>query len=446
MSYINENSPVVALPEFEIFETIPVQTSIESTVIEEKHPESQLNSGGHIEFVIKTAENEFIRVIDTVIQTKFRVHLRKTDNTAIADADWNKVSIINNAGDSMWGQIDISIGDAQTTRPLHTHPYKAYIHTILNCPTEAKNTFLKLRGFTEDDFTDAQIHKPNTERQNMIKWKSGSKNFGKICEFWTPLHCDLFQQSKNLVGGITVKVRLIPNRPEHFFITDDAKLIPTLHFEEVVLHVKQRTVNGDVAIGILRGLSLNTAKYPINRVEVRSHTIDRGTTSRNLDNIYVGTIPRRAYICFVNNEAFSGSYTKNPFFFHHYNIGSIACFVNSEMVGRKPYKPDYDADYFGREYYNLLKISGQYNNGIMTTITPEQFKKGYTIFAFDLTRDNSHGFLKSGYVDPPKTLSHLRLSLQFKTELTETISAIIYTEWDDMIQIDSLKNAIISND
>src|SRR6266496_4968748 len=114
MSFITENSPVIALPELEVFETMPVQTSIEGTVIEEQIPQSQLNSGGHIEFIFKTAENEFIRVMDTIVQTKFRVHLRKTDNADITDTDWNKVSIINNAADSLWGQIDMSIGDTQT--------------------------------------------------------------------------------------------------------------------------------------------------------------------------------------------------------------------------------------------------------------------------------------------------------------------------------------------
>ena len=169
MSFITENSPVIALPELEVFETMPVQTSIEGTVIEEQIPQSQLNSGGHIEFIFKTAENEFIRVMDTIVQTKFRVHLRKTDNADITDTDWNKVSIINNAADSLWGQIDMSIGDTQTTKPLHTHVYKAYIHAIMNTTKDAKNTFMKLRGFTDDDFDDAKVNKPNLERQKLIK-------------------------------------------------------------------------------------------------------------------------------------------------------------------------------------------------------------------------------------------------------------------------------------
>ena len=447
MSFVNENSPVVALPELEVFETVPVQTSIEDTVVEELIPLSQLNSGGHIEFIIKTAENEFIRPIDTLLQTRFRVKLMKSDNSAVTDEDWKSVSIINNPGDSLFQQVDVSIGEQQTTKPLHTHAYKSYIYTLLNSPQEAKNTFLKLRGFEEDDFSVFNSNKPNEKRQELIRWKSGDKTLGRVCEFWTPINVDLFQQGKDLIGGITVKIRLIPNRPEHFFmVTDGTKILPSVIFEDIYLHVKQRSINGDVTLGVLQGLQISPAKYPINRVEVRSHTIDQGTTTRNLENIYIGTAPRRVYVCFVNNEAYSGSYTKNPFYFQHYDIASIACFVNSEMIGRRPYKPDYDLNYFGREYINFLRIAGQYNNGILTTITPEQYKNGYTIFAFDLTRDNSQGFLKSGYIDPPKKFSHLRFNITFKKALPETISAVIYSEWDDLILIDSMKNAIVAGD
>lgn len=446
MSYINETSPVVALPEIEVFETIPVQTTVEQTIDEAIIPISQLNSGAHVEFIIKTSENEFIKVNDTMLQTRFRVKLSKTDSTAVTEDDWKKVSIINNPADSMWGQIDVSIGETQTTKPLHTHPYKAYISTILNTPKEVKNTFLKLRGFADDNFSETLRNKTNDERKKLIRWKSGDKSLGRLCEFWTPLHVDLFQQSKDLIGGLTIKIRLIPSRPELFFITEDSKLLPSIHFEDIYLHIRQRQINGDVALGVLQGVAISPAKYPINRVEVRSYTIDRGTTMRNLENIIVGTIPRRVYICFVNNEAFAGSYTKNPFFFHHYDISSIACFVNSELISRRPYKPDYDLEYLGYEYIKFLKISGQYNNGILTGITPEQYKEGYTIFAFDLTRDNSYGFAKSGYCDMPKRFSHLRFTVHFKNALPETISAIIYCEWDDIVMIDSLKNAIITSD
>lgn len=447
MAFINENSPVVALPELEVFENIPVQTSIEDTIIEELIPQSQLNTGAHVEFIIKTADNEFIKPMETLLQSRFKVKLRKVDNTAITDADWAKVSLVNNAAHSMWAQIDVSIGESQTTASLQTYPYKAYIDSVIHTSKEAKDTYQKLIGFTDDDFTNDKIHKPDTTRTKLIQppTTATDKSIGCLCELWTPLNIDLFRQPKDLIGGLTVKLRLIPSRPEFLFMCSDANIIPSIEFEDIYLHVSERTISGDVALGIMQGLMISPAKYPINRCEVRSHTIDRGTMIRNLDNLIIGTMPRKVYVAFTSNAGFGGSYTKNPFYFDNYNISSIACYVNSQMVSRRPQKPDYELPYFTKEYLNFLKVSGQFNNLIQTTITPEKYKTGYTIFAFDLTRDKSGGFLKEGYCDPPKKFSNLRFTVQFNSALTETISAIIFCEWDDLVIIDAMKNAYLGN-
>ena len=448
MSILTPETPVIALPELDLFENIPIQTQIESTVTEEILPISQLNSGAHIEFIVKTHENEFIRPCEAMIQVAYRVKLRKTDATNIAAADWEKVSMINNAADSMFGQIDVSIGETQTTKPLFTHPYRAYIHTVLHAPEEAKKTFLKLRGFDDDDFSSEKIHKPQKKRIAHLKPESTAtdQSISKKGEFWFPIHSDIFRQMKDLVGDITLKIRLIPSRPEFFFMTEDEKLIPSIHFEEVVLHLVSRNVNGSVVLGIREGLMRSPAKYPVDKVEVRTHTIDTGTTSRILDNIYNGTIPRFVLIAFVDNDAFSGSYTKNPFYFDHYDLGSISCYVNSVLINRRPFKPDHNLAYFGKEYINFLKVIGQLNNNITTTITPEQYKKGFFMIPWDLTRDGTQGYLTSGYSDAPTTDSNLRFAVTFNKPLEKTITAIIYCAWDGLNLIDNFRNAAVSAD
>ncbi len=55
------------------------------------------------------------------------------------------------------------------------------------------------------------------------------------------------------------------------------------------------------------------AKYPIERVEVRSMTINAGVTGKPLENVINGVLPRRIYLYFLTNEAFNGSYETNPF-------------------------------------------------------------------------------------------------------------------------------------
>ena len=447
MAFINENSPVVALPQLELFDTMPIQTSIDDTTEQEYIPVCQLNTGSNTEIIVKTHDNEFIKPLDIMLRVRFNVHLRHSDNTAITEDHWKSLSLINNIGHSLWSGVDLAAGETLLTTPSNTYPLKAYIKNAINMTSEAKSTIGKLIGFTDENFTSSTTaNSPNEERKKYIKYVEGTnKGIGRLCELWVPLCIDFLNQPKDIIGGIELKFKFIPSRPEFLFMCSDPKLIPSINYKDIILYGSEQTINTDVTIGIHQGLLMSPARYAINNEEVRTHTIDQGTNIRNLDNILSGTLPRYVLLMFANNEAVAGSYTKNPFYFNHYNVGSIACYANSQLVGRKPQKPDYTLPFFMKEYINFLKVIGQWGNHIQTTITPEMYKNGYTIFAWDLTRDGSHGYFKSGYVDPPKTRSTLKFTVQFNNPLPETISAIIFCSWDEQINFDALKNAIVNS-
>jgi hypothetical protein len=112
MSIVSESSPVTTLAEYDLFGLPAVQTTVESTIQTEHRPISILNSGGHIEFNIPTAINEYIIPNETHLLVKLRVILNKTDKTDVVANDENNVSIVNNFLNSLLQQIDFCIGDA----------------------------------------------------------------------------------------------------------------------------------------------------------------------------------------------------------------------------------------------------------------------------------------------------------------------------------------------
>ena len=69
-------------------------------------------------------------------------------------------------------------------------------------------------------------------------------------------------------------------------------------------------------------------------------------------------------------------------------------------------------------------------------ISLEEYSKGFTLFAFDLTPDLDEGshfhLVKQG---------NLRLELHFKTGLPQTINVIVYAEFD-VIEIDKARNVL----
>jgi len=230
-------------------------------------------------------------------------------------------------------------------------------------------------------------------------------------------------------------MRLIPARPEFLFQCNDTNILPSIVFDDINLHYTLRRVAGRIHDAHEQGWLISPLKYPITRTEVRTHIVDAGVTNRNLHNLITGTMPRKIYVAFVDNQAVGGAYTKNPFYFHHQNISSISCYVDSKLIDGRPQKPDHQLPYFGQEYINFLRCSGQFNNNIKTTISPEQYKNGYTIFGWDLTQSKSDGYQKSGYIDIPDKSATLRISVDFNTPLAQPVSAIVYCEYDDQLVI-----------
>ena len=436
MSLVNEGSPVTAVPELDFYSKTPVQISVQKSYIEEVRPLAPLNSGGHVEFIINNSMGEYVRLKDTTLYGRFHVELTKATGT-VTEADWKKLHIVNNFMHSLWSQIDLSVGDTQTSLSLQTYPYRAYIETILGSSPNSRRTYLAAAIFNEDTPITS-----NPDRQKLIlQFDAAKPTIGKSCEFEGKLHLDLVQQHRSIIGGTKLKLKLVPHFPQFYFMCSDNTLIPKVVFDELYLNVSKFSVDFDVFVAQTKAIEVAPAKYILDRVEVRSVTIDSGATSRNIENVINGRLPRRVYIGFVANDAYSGSYATNPFNFENCKINSIGCFVNGEPVPHRPYTPKFDKDRYTREYINLCKASEQFDNDSRMLITKEKFKTGFTIFAFNLSQDFTQGYNSTGYVNLPRE-GVLRFEVQFAEPTTKIYNAIIYCEFDSQISIPESRNAI----
>jgi len=138
--------------------------------------------------------------------------------------------------------------------------------------------------------------------------------------------------------------------------------------------------------------------------------------------VFLGQLPKRMVVGFVDNTAFNGQYNKNPFRFQTYGINFIAIYKDGEEIFSKPLQPDFARNRFVRSYLSLFTETNQYYVDEGNGITRHDYPNGNTLFAFDLTADFKHGTV--------------RLEIHFSQALTATINAIIYGEFDNILQID----------
>lgn len=146
---------------------------------------------------------------------------------------------------------------------------------------------------------------------------------------------------------------------------------------------------------------------------------------------FVSPSLNRCIIGFVTNDSLNGTLTTNPFNFEHFHFNYLALFIDSVQIPSKPFTPDFANNLYARNYSTLFSDTGILYSDAGNDISYSDYPNGYCLTAFDLTadmscRDQHWNIIKSGT---------LRIEVRFSRATTQTITAIIYSEFDNLIEI-----------
>lgn len=93
-----------------------------------------------------------------------------------------------------------------------------------------------------------------------------------------------------------------------------------------------------------------------------------------------------------------------------------------------------------RAYHNLQSVCGKTFTEEGNNITPEHFKSILSLYAFDLTNDWSHG--EGTHL---QRISDTKVELTFSDPLSETLNLMVYYEYDELLNIDELRNSTLAS-
>jgi hypothetical protein len=128
MSALHEIASITPLPEFDIFTVPPTQLTVDRDLVTEHRPISILNSNSVIQFVIPTAVDEYLQLTETLLNLKLKINIKKkTGSGNITDAEWNKITPVNNFLHSIFKQVDLEIEGKSITLAPQTYAYKAFL-------------------------------------------------------------------------------------------------------------------------------------------------------------------------------------------------------------------------------------------------------------------------------------------------------------------------------
>ena len=190
-----------------------------------------------------------------------------------------------------------------------------------------------------------------------------------------------------------------------------------------------------------KALQISKAKYPVKRPTIKVINLPSGQSSFSLDNVITGQLPNKIILGMVSNDAYVGSNTTNSLRFQPFDINYLALNVNGKINPRIPYQPDFRNNKFcyQREYYDFLMNSGQMDSDFTLPADYANYRSGMCLFAFNLNSElhrykNSNDIPNNGFIS---------IDVKFRSNLSNAIKMIVYSQFDNIIEIDEHRNVTI---
>ena len=450
MSLIDEQSCECTTTPLEWFQVLPTQTSVEKSTHVEYQPVTALTDSSPVEFYIPSTTEDYLDLLNTYHYIKIKIV--KEDGTACGDDD--KVAPINDIFNGLWNNVEVFLNDRLVSHSNNTHGYISMMKLLTHGTEEAFTSQHSMRLVYKDtpgqmDECDPSKSNPNGTIPGFHLKEDGSTSTAvgneglhqrylythnsNTVDLIAPLRIDVFEQGKYLPNGVNIRLRFHRQKPSYLLMT-----VGVVRYKIKIMNTSLLVRRVKPSPGVLLGhedaLMKMNAKFPITRTECKVLVYPAGLRTIQEDNVFLGQLPKRVVIGMVDNSAFTGSYTNNPYNFKTYNINYLALYVDGEPVMAKPFKPT-DGNYircYQSLFHGLNKLG---ERGAI--IKREDWGRGYALYAFDLTPDLD-------YDDHYPLVKHgnLRIEAEFSIALPNTISVLVYAEFDNVIEITHNRNVI----
>lgn len=432
MAFLHPHSGEALRSELDLWTVPPTQTALEEAQWQHYKPVTSISQSNSIEFCVPGAGTDYIDPAHTLLYIK--VKIVKQDGTDIAATDENDAGPINYLLNSMWSQCDVSLNQKLISQSALTYPARAYMESLLAYDAPAKYTHMGMRFWYKDQGNLEAITAGGNAGLDLRRKLMKSS---KPIEMLGPIHADFFNQDRFLINNVEMRIKLTRSRDS--FVLMSTAGTEKLEILDASLMVRKVHLSPTVLLAHAAALERAPAKYPLTRVQVQTVTIPLGLRDKSIPNLHIGQIPKRIVIGFIENQAHNGSYKHNPHNFQHFDLNYLSLYVDAKQYPAQPLTPDFANNSYVEAYNTLFAGTGIHFKDEGNDITYTEYSKGFTLYAFDVTPDlsahESHWNLqKQGVV---------RLELRFAAALPSAVNCIVYSEFNNLVEIDKNRSVIV---
>lgn len=420
--------------QLDLFNVPPTKTSVLEGEVIELGPVREPFGDGPIEFEIDGNTDHYIDLNNTLLHVQCKI---KKQNGDLLDEDEEKVKIspTNLLLHSMFQSMSITINGKQIEHETN-YAHKSFLTTALNYGKAAKSTHLASSLWIDDDMGEEHTANLAARQKTKIKTRAAAIAKSKTLDMVGRLNSPLFHQTRYLIPGLNIHLKL--QRHNTNFVlqkTEDDEESYKIDITKIELLVRKVKIHPSIVTSHNKLLSQGKkVQYPINDTDTQFFTITPGRQNERINILQNKQEAKIIIVGLTSHTAKHGSYMHSPFKFEHFNISSINLNVNGRNILNKPLHLSFSEDIYTRAYHNLQAVCDKTFANEGNDIKLKDYKSGLCLFAFDNTPDQCRG--EGLHLTRNSTTI---LELTFAQPVAETVSVLVYTEFDDLLEIDQTR-------
>lgn len=315
------------------------------------------------------------------------------DGTELADDA--KVAPLNYYGQSWIRKIQIHANNKLVYEDGSNYHLKVLTNSLLNYDEMTAECRMKSSGFyaegTRQDYPDTdKVGAAWESIQSQAAYRKLKARFAKSkwVEFTADLFVDIFRTSRDWPNNMNLVVSIFPHSPEYFLMSEEADDKPVKYeLKDLTMIVKKIQPNASVVAANNATIMKSSANYQFNGWTLAQSQLFRGQRKCDTNSLFRGYVPAKTVYFFVDSEALTGSFKKNPTLFKNWGITEFVQKVNGIPSPCRPLVFDWENNNIAEAYTSLFDGAGISIMNRANLITEDMYKQTRFMIVFDNTSD-----------------------------------------------------------
>ena len=383
-------------------------------------------------FTIKSVPHSRVDGANIFVETQFVIEKYEKTTKKWTPTDGEDLVIpIANTAQSLFEDLNVSINGVLAENTQRDYTIKAYLQNLLFSTPSDRATWMESGLLALDgagafrqikamsDAGWANNHPGNSSRKRTTDGTKTSKVYSRLLS-------DVLACNEPLPDNVNINIKLFPAKSEACLV----QTVPKSTKDEDI--PQYRVTISDCTLYVPR-ITLITNKPNVDHVLSFTNWKTLAYTHKSSQTMFktaiaIGeTLPQKAMVVFMTEEAYNGSWETNKVEFKSCRVSSVVMKCNQRHVPfMNGYQCDWENDLYHPAYVGLTTELGAVGHPILY----DGFDEGYAIFGFDLTPN------KTGNValEQPNR-GALELDVEFKPAPNANLMVIVVLIYADRFVI-----------